>query len=128
MMLFVGGCHQGKAAYAAASAGRTPRPCATPEEALTSPAIDGFHQLCRAILEAGGDLNAFVDRLLTENPGAVVVCDEIGLGVVPLDPFERRWREETGRLCCTLAERAGRVVRLCCGIPQVLKAPEGGAG
>ena len=121
MMLFVGGCHQGKAAYAAASTGRTPRPCATPEEALTSPAIDGFHQLCRAILEAGGDLNAFVDRLLTENPGAVGVCDEIGLGVVPLDPFERRWREETGRALCRLAAASERVERVCCGLGVRLK-------
>ena len=50
-----------------------------------------------------------------------MVSDEIGLGVVPLDPFERLWREETGRALCVLAERAQRVERICCGLGMRLK-------
>ena len=50
-----------------------------------------------------------------------VICDEVGCGVVPLAAEERRWREEVGRLCCELAERADVVVRVSCGLPQVLK-------
>ena len=121
MMLFVGGQAQGQAEYAAAVTGRAPVSCATPEEALSSPAIDRFHLLCRAILEQGGDVNAFVERLLAENPDAVVVSDEIGLGIVPLDPFERRWREETGRALCRLAAASERVERVCCGLGVKLK-------
>ncbi|HIY22305.1 MAG TPA: bifunctional adenosylcobinamide kinase/adenosylcobinamide-phosphate guanylyltransferase [Candidatus Flavonifractor merdigallinarum] len=121
MMLFIGGRAQGKAAYAAAHTGCTPQPCATPEEALNSPAIDQFHLLCRAILEGGGDLSAFVETLVAQNPDTVVVCDEIGLGIVPLDPFERRWREETSRALCRLAEVSQRVERVCCGLGVRLK-------
>ena len=33
----------------------------------------------------------------------------------------RMIREQTGRLCTQLARRAGRVVRMVCGIPTVLK-------
>ena len=121
MMLFVGGQAQGQAEYAAAVTGRIPVTCATPEEARSSPAIDQFHLLCRAILKQGGDVNAFVERLLAENPDAVVVSDEIGLGVVPLDPFERRWREETGRALCRLAAASERVERVCCGLGVRLK-------
>lgn len=51
----------------------------------------------------------------------VVICREIGCGVVPMDRAEREWREDTGRLCCVLAEQADTVVRLCCGIPTALK-------
>ena len=40
--------------------------------------------------------NANLDRIL--------VTDEIGYGIVPIDPFEREYREETGRICCLLAE------------------------
>ena len=58
-------------------------------------------------------------------PQEYVLCREVGAGIVPIDPMERRWREETGRLCCKLAERAGGVVRLWCGIPQWLKGGEG---
>ena len=51
----------------------------------------------------------------------VVIATETGCGVIPLDPRERRNREAAGRLSCLLAERAETVVRICCGIPQVLK-------
>lgn len=66
----------------------------------------------------------------------VVVATEVGAGVVPAGPGERAWRERAGRLACDLAERAECVVRMVCGIPQVLKsepvvrvaaAPAGGA-
>ena len=50
-----------------------------------------------------------------------VTCDEVGCGVVPIDPFERLWREEVGRLCCDMAEDAETVVRVVCGIGQPLK-------
>lgn len=120
MMLFVGGCHQGKSDYVNRTTGRAPVRC-TPEEALSAPAIDCFHLICRKILDGSGDVAAYTRTLLARNPDAVVVSDEIGLGVVPLDPFERLWREETGRALCVLAERAQRVERICCGLGMRLK-------
>lgn len=51
----------------------------------------------------------------------VVICNEVGSGVVPLAEQERAWREAVGRLCCRLAAEADTVVRLVCGLPMVLK-------
>ena len=51
----------------------------------------------------------------------VVIADEIGCGLVPIDPFERAWREETGRILCALAREAEAVVRVHCGFPQAIK-------
>jgi len=51
----------------------------------------------------------------------VVTAAEVGGGVVPADPGERAAREAAGRLACLLARRAERVVRVFCGLPQVLK-------
>ena len=51
----------------------------------------------------------------------VVIATELGGGVVPADPAERRKRENAGRLACELAARADTVVRVCCGLAQVLK-------
>ena len=51
----------------------------------------------------------------------VVVCDEVGSGIIPLSARDRQAREATGRLCIQLAARATRVVRLVCGIPTVIK-------
>ncbi len=51
----------------------------------------------------------------------VVVCDEVGSGVIPLEKARRLGREATGRLCCRLAAEATQVVRLVAGIPTVIK-------
>lgn len=51
----------------------------------------------------------------------VVIATEIGGGVVPIYAEQRENRERAGRLSCLLAERADAVVRVCCGLPQVLK-------
>ena len=120
MKLYIGGAGHGQAELAAQETGLTPERC-TPEHALIAPAVGEFHLLIRDILSAGGDSQAFARRLLVENPDAVVVCDEIGLGIVPAEAFERRWREETGRALCILAAGAQRVTRVFCGIGQVLK-------
>ena len=48
----------------------------------------------------------------------VVICTEVGAGVVPIDPEERAFRESAGRLAVALADRAACVVRVVCGIPQ----------
>ncbi len=66
------------------------------------------------------DLEALADQL-SHYPA--VTASELGGGVVPVDPEERRVREAAGRLACLLAARADTVVRLCCGLPQILKEP-----
>lgn len=66
----------------------------------------------------GTDLAALADELARR---PVVIATELGGGVVPADPEERRRREDAGRLACLLAERADRVIRVCCGLPQALK-------
>lgn len=64
------------------------------------------------------DLAALADDLARRD---IVIATEVGGGVVPADPAERAFREAAGRLGCLLAERADTVVRVCCGLPQVLK-------
>ena len=51
----------------------------------------------------------------------VVVCLEVGQGVVPMDAGERLWRERVGRCCQALALEASEVYRLVCGIAVRLK-------
>ena len=64
------------------------------------------------------DLFALAEELSQKE---IVIATEIGGGVVPIDPKERAAREAAGRLACLLAWRADTVVRVCCGLPQVLK-------
>ena len=51
----------------------------------------------------------------------IIICDEIGNGIVPMDAFEREYRERTGRLLTELASRADEVGRVLCGIEQRIK-------
>ena len=79
------------------------------------PVLYGLQELLRQKPEAAA-------QLLPELKGKeVVVCDEVGLGIVPLDKEDRAYREAVGRLCVQLAREAEQVVRLVCGIPQVIK-------
>ena len=61
------------------------------------------------------------NELLAANPEIILICDEVGSGVVPADPEQRLRREQVGRLCCRLAARAERVERIFCGLSMVLK-------
>lgn len=58
---------------------------------------------------------------IKSNPDAIVICDELGNGIVPIKKQERIWREQTGRLMIELAKQAERVERILCGLGQRLK-------
>ncbi len=51
----------------------------------------------------------------------VVVCDEVGSGIIPFERNDRESREAAGRLCIELAKTAEQVVRLVAGIPLIIK-------
>ena len=52
---------------------------------------------------------------------AVLICQDIFCGVVPLGADMRAWRESTGRLAAYLAAEADTVTRVFCGLEERLK-------
>lgn len=72
----------------------------------------------QALLRQSVDYEALLLALCQKQ---VVICNEIGCGVVPVDEAERAWREAVGRTCCALALKAEMVVRVQCGIGVVIK-------
>ena len=118
--LYIGGAGHGQAELAEKETGKKPVQC-TPDEALKCPAIDNFHLITKQILAHGGSPQEYARKLLKSNPDAVICSDELGCGIHPLAQEERIWREETGRALCILAEGAGTVTRVICGIGQRIK-------
>lgn len=83
--------------------------------------VDHFHLLVRRWMAAKVDVEARVEDMLKDNPDVIIITDEIGCGIVPIDREEREYREIHGRICCHLAEAASEVVRVYCGIGQRIK-------
>lgn len=117
--IITGGAYQGKLAYARRLyPGMTwtdGKSCRMDEIGICS-AVYAFHEFVKRWLEAGRSSAELTDLLLEETKERIIVCDEIGCGLVPVDAFEREYREETGRIMTALAERAERVDRVVCGI------------
>ncbi len=49
------------------------------------------------------------------------VSNEVGQGIIPVDPLSRRFADETGRLHQRLAGMCDRVTLITAGLPQTLK-------
>ena len=109
MILVTGGAYQGKKEYAAKEFGN--------EYEI----IGDYHLKVREQLKEGKDIFKEAERLLSENDKIVITSDELGCGIVPVDAFEREYREKNGRINCFLAERAERVIRVICGIGVKIK-------
>lgn len=51
----------------------------------------------------------------------IIICDEVGCGIVPMEELARVRREEIGKICTMLACKADAVVRVYCGIATAIK-------
>lgn len=68
------------------------------------------------------DLGAMKDELLTSISGnEIIVTNEVGMGIIPMDASTRSYVEELGRLNAALAQRAEEVVFMIAGLPLTLK-------
>lgn len=86
--------------------------------------INHFHDVVKRELagkRTPEELEAYVMEFVEKHPDVILICDEIGNGIVPVDAFERTYREQTGRILIRLAQKADEVVRVLCGIGQRIK-------
>ncbi|MCM1049746.1 MAG: bifunctional adenosylcobinamide kinase/adenosylcobinamide-phosphate guanylyltransferase [Clostridiales bacterium] len=83
--------------------------------------INHFHQWVRNRILNGGAPESEIQSYVDNNENCIIICDEIGNGIVPIEPFEREYRERVGRILVQLAKRAEGVERVICGIGQKIK-------
>ena len=126
MILVTGGAFQGKKEYV-----RT-RFCLVEEEMADGAecsweeirlcrCLFHFHLLVKRMMKEGEDPSDLCEILMEENPSLIIVTNELGCGIVPIEHFDREYREICGRICCQIAKEAKEVHRVVCGIGQVIK-------
>ncbi|MBR6399965.1 MAG: bifunctional adenosylcobinamide kinase/adenosylcobinamide-phosphate guanylyltransferase [Firmicutes bacterium] len=107
MILVIGGAFQGKTEFAKS------RFCADEAEIFNA-----FHLKIRETMKNGGDISAVTE---SAKKFKIVISDEVGSGIIPLDKFDRDWRETVGRELCKIAACADEVWRVSCGMGQKIK-------
>ena len=125
MDLIIGGAYQGKLEYAERRYGLAK------EDVFTCSENEGIEYGCRCIDKAeefalwcvrtGNDAVDLLEQHSDEWKDSIFICEDIFCGVVPLGADMRAWREMTGRMCSYLSSTADNVVRIFCGLEQVLK-------
>lgn len=91
------------------------------EDVFTAAAISDYQELVRRLIAENIDVSEFTERFCRENRNAAVIINEIGCGIIPLEKSERIYREEVGRAGCIIASHSETVIRVFCGIPEVIK-------
>lgn len=129
MILIVGGAYQGKKEYARthgyADLGEIADGASiSREELFRAKAVENFHLFLKRNEDIINDYETFCRELIEKNPELLIITNELGYGVVPLDPQDRKWREVSGRVCCILAEYSTEVIRVVSGLGIILKQRE----
>jgi len=127
MKLVIGGRAQGKLEYVLLKYG-------LPEDAVwdgmipgdvdlqkKAVVINGLHRWIRDCMSGGGCPEEEIFSFLARHEDCIIISDEVGNGIVPVDPFEREYRERVGRILVRLASEAEEVERVICGIGQKIK-------
>ena len=126
MILIFGGVYQGKLAYALERFNLTEsdvQKCDTgdADTPKNKKIIYEIDKWILALIKKELDVEAAIQHLINYNKDAIIICNDISCGVVPLDSVFRKWRDETGRSLAFLSRKSDEVIRLFCGLPTRIK-------
>lgn len=126
MIVITGGAYQGKMEVAK-NLCKKKNPViaegesASQKELEQADIIAHFHLYIKRLMEEGGVPENQVQELIQKNPTVILEITQLGCGVVPMEAFDRSYREKVGRISCQLAEIAEAVYLVNCGISKRLK-------
>ena len=124
MKLIIGGAYQGKTEYAKKVFSLSDKDifvCENTEIDFSSPCIDNLEMFTFACVKNNIDAVECFKQHSEKWQNSIIICQDIFCGVVPMGAENRKWRQETGRLCQYLSKEAESVVRIFCGLEQKLK-------
>lgn len=127
MKLIIGGYAQGKLRYVLSRYnvdtskvwdGEIPERA---DEQRGTMVINHFHNWVKSRIVCDGCPEEEIRKFLEKHWDCVIISDEIGNGIVPIEALERECRERIGRILVELAAKAEEVERVICGIGQKIK-------
>lgn len=126
MIMITGGAFQGKTDYVKERFSFLDKDISDGEKCelkavFSAKCVKNYHCIVKRLLAENISPTEFTRQLCRENPSAVIVINEIGCGIIPLEKCDRIWREETGKSGCIIAENSDKVIRISCGIPMKIK-------
>lgn len=83
--------------------------------------LNHFHLWVKEQILKNEQPEEIIIDFVNKHNNCIIISDEIGNGIVPIDIIEREYRERTGRILVTLAGMADEVIRIICGIEQKIK-------
>ena len=84
--------------------------------------IYNLHLLIKKLIDENiENISDLLLDLIKKSNIEVIISDELGMGIIPIDKKNRILREENGRLLSELAAISTCVYRVLYGIPQKLK-------
>lgn len=126
MKMVVGGAYEGKTDYARWQLGLSEGDIAdglecTQRELLNCKCVKHAEELVRRTLKRGGDPMQLAENMIRFNPDMIVIANEVGCGIVPVNSEERAFREAAGRFCTRLASFSDEVHRVVYGQGMIIK-------
>lgn len=126
MKFITGGAYQGKLEYAMKNYSISTAEISDGEEFSVTDlphikCINNYHLAIKNLLQNGKNPIESTNEILAENPNIIIIMNEIGNGIIPLEKSERIWREQVGNVGCYLAEKADTVERIVCGVTVKIK-------
>lgn len=109
MILIIGGMAQGKTVYAKEHYHEADKH------------IFYLNEFLREHFENGTAYDMALKKILKADASLIIITDEIGSGIVPVEKKEREFRDLVGKVQVKLARKADEVIRVICGIGMKIK-------
>lgn len=91
------------------------------DDIFSAKCVVNFHMFIKRLMHDNIDPMKFSEKIIRDNSQIIIIINEIGCGIIPIEKFDRIWRETVGRTGCFIAENSEKVIRVNCGIPMYLK-------
>lgn len=125
MELYIGGAFQGKLDYVLRKKQKNMQIAdgadCSDDVFVSTDVLNHLHLLVQRKLQAGEMADTLIDELYAANPEMILISDEVGCGIVPLEKKDREYREAVGRVLCQAAQKADCMERILGGIGMKIK-------